>query len=156
MLKTADWDETTLRAYFYWTPHQWLSLTAEYSWEKLGREDNADQSGPGAKDAKTHFLPLGINFFHPSGLSASLKGTYVHQEGDFARKDSPSIFTKGEDDFFLLDASVSYRFPKRYGFFTVGAKNLLDKDFQYFDTDPLNPRMLPKRFVFARITLAFP
>jgi Tfp pilus assembly protein PilF len=155
-VKTADWDEKILRPYIYWAPHKWLSLTAEYGWEKLERENNADQSAPGAKEAKTHFFPLGINFFHPSGLSASLRATYVDQEGEFERKDSPGTFSKGEDDFFLLDAAITYRFPKRYGWFTVGVKNLLDEDFEYYDSDRDNPRILPERFVFARITLAFP
>jgi outer membrane receptor protein involved in Fe transport len=155
-VKTADWGEKILRPYIYWTPHQWFSLTGEYAWEKLEREDNADQSAPGAKEAKTHFFPLGINFFHPSGLSASLRATYVDQEGEFERKDSRGTFNKGEDDFFLLDASITYRFPRRYGCITMGVKNLLDEDFEYYDTDRDNPRILPDRFVFARITLAFP
>ena len=155
-VKTADWDEQILRAYLFWTPYKWLSLTAEYWWEKLGREDNADQSAPGAKNAKTHYLPLGINFFHPSGLSASLLGTYVDQEGEFERKDFLGVFTEGNDDFFLVDAAISYRFPKRYGLFTLGVKNLFDQDFQYFDTDPKNPRIQPDRYIFARITLSLP
>ena len=155
-VKTADWEEQMLRAYIFWTPHKWFSLTAEYWWEDLNREDNADQSAPGARNAKTQYFPLSINFFHPSGLGAMLKGTYVDQEGEFERKDFPGAFTEGSDDFFLVDAALSYRFPKRYGFLTLGVKNLFDEDFQYFDTDPKNARIQPERSIFAKVTLAFP
>ncbi len=49
--------------------------------------DRDEDFAVGAKDVKTHYVPLGINFFHPSGLSASLKGTYVDQDGSFERQD---------------------------------------------------------------------
>jgi hypothetical protein len=65
-------------------------------------------------------------------------------------------FERGKDDFWLLDGAISYRLPKRYGFLTVGAKNMLNKHFEYFDTDPANPRIQPERFFFARVTLALP
>ena len=85
-----------------------------------------------------------------------LKGTYVDQEGEFERKDFPGAFTEGSDDFFLVDAALSYRLPKRYGFLTLGVKNLFDEEFQYFDTDPKNASIQPARYVFAKVTLAFP
>jgi glutamate-1-semialdehyde aminotransferase len=50
--------------------------------------------------------------------------------------------------------------PKRYGFITVGAANLFDEKFKYFDTDRgaahRNPRITPDRMVFGKITLALP
>jgi Tfp pilus assembly protein PilF len=153
-VQEADWHEQIFRAYLFWTPHEWLALTAEYLYEDFDRdEDNPE----GAKDLKTHYVPLGINFFHPSGLSASLKGTYIDQDGTFQRQGAaPGTFEDGDDDFWLVDAAIRYRFPKRYGFFTVGATNLFDEDFNHFDTDEDNPRVQPDRTVFARLTLALP
>jgi hypothetical protein len=153
-LTTVDWDEQIFRAYLFWTPHKWLALNAEYIYEDLDRDKNFNLN---AKTVETHYLPLSINFFHPSGLSASLKGTYVDQEGSFNRLDAPLGVTEdGEDDFWLLDAAISYRFPKRYGFFTVGVKNLTDEDFEHYDSDIDNPRFQPDRFFFAKFTLALP
>jgi outer membrane receptor protein involved in Fe transport len=60
-----------------------------------------------------------------------------------------------EDQFWVFDASISYRLPKRFGLLTVVAKNLFDKSFRFQDTDPENPRMQPKRLVLAKVTLAF-
>ena len=115
-------------------------------------EDNAE----GVKDLKTHYVPLGINFFHPSGLSASLKGTYIDQDGEFERQGTLGTFEDGDDSFWLFDAAIRYRLPKRYGFVTVGATNLFDEDFEHFDSDRDNPRIQPDRTVFARVTLALP
>ena len=66
------------------------------------------------------------------------------------------VFEDGEDDFWLVDAAIRYRFPKRYGFLTVGVRNLFDKDFEYYDTDFDNPAIQPDRVFFATITLALP
>jgi tetratricopeptide (TPR) repeat protein len=149
----VNWDENIFRAYLLLTPHDWFSLTAEWLWEDLDRdEDFAD----GAREVETHYVPLGLNFFHPSGLSASLKGTYIDQDGSFERQGSIGTFEDGDDNFWVFDASLGYRFPKRFGFFTVGVTNLFDNDFEYFDTDRDNPRVQPERYFFARVTLALP
>ena len=65
-------------------------------------------------------------------------------------------FEHGEDNFWVVDAAISYRLPKRYGFITVGVRNLFDRKFEYADTDIDNPRIQPDRFFFARVTLAIP
>ena len=103
-------------------------------------------------------LPIffNFNFFHPSGLSASLKGTYVDQDGDFERQGTLGAFEHGHDNFWLFDVALRYRFPKRYGFLAVGVTNLFDQDFEHYDTDRDNPRIQPDRSVFASITLALP
>jgi hypothetical protein len=88
-------------------------------------------------------------------LSAGLKATYYNQEGVFHTVGTEEFF-RGEDDFWVVDAAINYRLPKRYGFITVGATNLFDEKFQYFDTDLDNTRIQPDRFFFAKVTLAIP
>ena len=151
-LAEDDWTEKRTRAYLFWTPHKWLSLTAEWLWERFDRERFAQ----GAKDVETNFFPIGANFYHPSGLYAGLKGTYVYQNGSFERQFQAGIFEDGEDKFWLVDAAIGYRLPKRFGLVTVGVTNMFDKEFQYYDVDPDNPRIQPSRSVFAKLTLAFP
>jgi tetratricopeptide (TPR) repeat protein len=150
---TVKWEDKTFRSYLFWTPHDWVALRAEYVWERLDRDEDFSS---GAKEVKTHYVPLGINFFHPSGLGASLQGTYVNQDGEFARQGTPLTFEDGDDKFWLVDAAIKYRFPKRYGFVTVGVTNLFDEDFEYFDPDRNNPRVQPDRFFFVSATLALP
>jgi outer membrane receptor for ferrienterochelin and colicin len=152
-LRTDKYDEYLGRAYLYWTPHDWLGLSAEYSYEDLKRKEGTN----GLKKAETHAVPLGVNFFHPSGFSCGLKVTYYDQEGKYTPRTvafAPS--EKADDNFWLVDAAVRYRFPKRYGFFTLGVTNLFDEDFNYFDIDIRNPSIQPDRFFFGRVTLALP
>ncbi|MFO7707143.1 MAG: FecR domain-containing protein [Desulfobacterales bacterium] len=152
-LENANWEEKQLRSYLFYTPLDWVALSAEWVWEKFEREkDHADY----AKEVTTHSIPLGVTLFHASGLGASFKATYVNQEGSFAPPFDVENFKDGSEDFWLLDAAVSYRLPKRYGFITVGVSNLTDEKFEYFDTDLNNPHILPDRFFFLRLSLALP
>ena len=161
-IREYDWEEKLARAYLYWTPHSWLAMSAEYQYERLERKGAF--IGPDRfSEVKTHRLPLGINFFHPSGFIAGLKATYVDQKGKFILTD-----TEGEvpddDQFWVVDASIGFRLPKRWGLITIEARNLFDESFKFQDTDtvaigeealPLNPLIYPERLIFARFTLAF-
>ena len=71
-------------------------------------------------------------------------------------KDVRFVFEDGDDNFWLVDAALSYRLPERYGFITVGVNNLFDQEFDYFDSDLENSRIQPERYFFARITLTLP
>lgn len=154
--KTVDWSEKLLRSYLFWTPREWLALSAGYSWEDLNR---ARLFSNGAKNVTTHRVPLAVNIFAPSGLSASLKATYHQQTGDFQRVETTG-FRPGHDSFWTIDTSINYRLPKRYGFITFGATNLLNKQFKHFDTDQgavnQNPRVIPDRVIFGKFTFAIP
>ncbi len=153
-LEEADWEEYLGRAYFYWTPHEWLSLKAEYLYEDFERDENLPD---GIKDLRTHRFPLGINFFHPSGLSAGLTATYYDQKGEIERTAIGfDVFEEGSDQFWLVDAAISYRFPKRYGFITLGATNIFGEEFDYFEVDRNNLRIQQDTQVFVKLTLALP
>ena len=153
VVRGVDWKEQLVRAYLYWTPHPWFGLSTEYQYERFDREK---EFVAGIRNVKTHRFPIGINFYHPSGFSAQLKATYINQEGRFQPLGSlPDTFIPGEDQFYIVDASISYRLPKRYGLITVGAKNLFNKSFKFQDTDPVSPSIQPKPLVFGKFTLAF-
>jgi tetratricopeptide (TPR) repeat protein len=152
----VDWDEDFGRAYLYWAPLKWFSLTGEYQYEKIKRDKEVSL---GAEDVTTHRVPLAINFFHPWGINATFKGTYYNQDGTFLPlldDPLPENFVDSSDRFWLFDAAIGYRLPKRYGFFVIGARNLFDQEFRYYDTDPFNPIIQPGRAVYAKLSLAFP
>jgi outer membrane receptor protein involved in Fe transport len=151
-IQRADWNEYLGRAYLFWTPHEWVALGAEYEYARFTRDK---ELAPRFKEVSTQRVPLGLRFFHPSGVSAALRATYFHQEGDFRRL-LTGVFESGDDDFWVVDAALSYRLPKRYGFLTVGATNLFDQHFRYQETDLRNSSIQPTRTVFGRITLALP
>ncbi len=151
-IKRADWHEQLARAYLFWTPHPWLAFRAAYQYEEFERDKEFTIF---LKKLATHSVPLGVTLIHPSGLSASLQTTYYHQHGTVFPQGADN-FVSGTSDFWLVDAGLSYRLPKRYGFITVGVKNLADKKFKYQETDFKNPNIQPSRMAFVRLTLAFP
>lgn len=154
-----DQEEDVARLYFLATPHDWLSFSAEYELEKIEHDPMLQL---GFEEVDTHRVPLGVRFFHPSGIGASVKGTYVTQDGRFELREPPFGFVPGDVDFWVVDASVRYRLPKRYGFLVVGVNNLADEDFAFLATESILPtgarnlRIRPGRVVFAQFTLAFP
>ena len=145
----ASWREDLARAYVFWTPHRWWAVGGEYS---LERSDRDEKFGAGISELDTHRVPLALRLFHPSGLSAAVTGTYWSQRGKFQLLPEPS----GRDDFWILDAAVSYRLPRRHGVVSVAATNLFDRQFKYFEVDYNNPRIQPIRRVFARVTVPLP
>jgi opacity protein-like surface antigen len=148
---TSGWDERLARAYIYYTPHKWVALRAEYVYEQF--RQNTDLN-IGIEKVETNRFPLGINFFHPSGLGATAGATYFRQHGDFIRTGNVTS-EAGDDQFWLVDAGISYRLPQRYGFVSLFAKNLFDKSFQFFDTNDVNPAIQPVRTFYAKINLSY-
>jgi hypothetical protein len=140
-----------VRAYVQWAPVRWASATVEYEYERL-RQD--DPFGGRIVDSRTRRLPVGVSFFGPAGTFLRLRATGVDQEGQF-----PDVMTNvlvpGSDRFWVADATIGYRLPKRLGIVSVEGRNLFDKRFNYQDTDPANPRIAPERLVLIRVTLAY-
>ena len=147
----VPWQEAQGRGYLFWTPLEFLALRTEYQYERAQR---SAKLADGVTSMDTHRVPFGVSVFLPHGFSAMARATYVHQHGEFEL--ISGALRSGSSDFALLDLGLSYRLPKRYGMVSVGASNLLDKHFDYFDTDRNNPMFQPARAVFGRLTLAFP
>ena len=150
---TQDWHEKLGRAYLFWTPHDWVALTAEYQYERFMRGEVLNF---GVKNVETQRVPLGLNVFHPSGLSLSLRPTYIHQQGSFQQRTAITCCESGTENVWTLDAGLSYRLPNRYGLLTVGARNLFNENFQFQETDLRNPTVSPKRLVFMQLTFTLP
>ena len=121
-------------------------MGAQYLYERVQSQGLTDVP----LDLKTNRFPLAAKFFHPSGFGVNVTATYVHQNGTLVDgTDVSSSFT-------VVDAMLTYRLPKRYGFIAVGGTNLTDRKFNFFDTDVRNPTLQPTRMLFARISLALP
>lgn len=153
-IENIEWKERLGRAYLYWAPHKWFSASMEFQYERL---DRGEESTAGIKYVKTYRLPVGIRFYHPSGFTFILKTTYIDQRGSFLPQDSELFdpFIPGNDEFCVVEGSVNYRLPRRLGVISLEAKNLFDKSFKYYDTDPLSPSMQPQSLLLMRFTVAF-
>jgi outer membrane receptor protein involved in Fe transport len=148
-------DERLTRAYLFVAPHEWFTFGAEYSYEDF---ELAPELFFPYSQVKTHRVPLTARFFHPSGFSALLGATYLDQDGDFLtfNEFGENVFVPGQKDFWVVDAAVRYRLPKRYGFLVAGVNNLTDERSTYQATDPRNLSIRPGRVFFASVVVAFP
>ena len=147
-----NWDERLGRAYLYWTPLQTLALSAEYQYEQFDIDPLVTTEK--ILKVRTHQVPLGARFFHPSGVAMGVTATYIKQSGDFEKYNSDIVYS-GQDTFWVLDTHINYRLPKSLGLIIVGIKNLLNESFHFHDIDSDHPIVIPERFVFAKVALAF-
>lgn len=146
------------RLYLYWTPHlHWaISTTPEYRKFKRSSTEPTVTLGEALPKVKTLTVPVTARYFHPSGFFGSVGGTFIRQSVDLQ---PASTSTKDSDKFFLLDAAIGYRFPRRLGILSVEGRNLLDKEFFYQDQNTetvegvdINPSFTPTRTIFVRAT----
>jgi tetratricopeptide (TPR) repeat protein len=153
-----QYEERLARAYLYWTPWDYVAFSAEYLYERFDRDiKEALIDIEQFSRLRTQRLPLGINVFHPNGLRAGVEAVYVDQAGTFFidNPDGAPLELKGDDQFWVFNASAGYKFPKRIGLISLEARNLFDKEFQFQDIDPSNPRIVPERVILLKLSLAF-
>ena len=147
-------------AYLYWTPNASWAFKAEMVYDRYTSvQGTATEFDNLPEKAVTISAPLGLTYFHPSGWFAGVRGTYVDQK---VRRAASSTQGQGEDSFFVVDAMLGYRFPKRRGMMSLGIKNLFetrlkfqDDSFREFRDEPVTGPYFPERFINARITLNF-
>ncbi len=154
-----------------WTPSRSWALDIEYNYNRYNLEkavhslDEAQIvfSPDGILKLTTHRLPVTLSYFHTAGIITSLSTTYIDQKGSFV--DLYGVPHDGEDNGFVTDLAVSYRFKDRYGSISIGVKNLFDQDLQYedrssYDTDDPSATSAPSTFtseraVYGTISLNF-
>ena len=97
-----------------------------------------------------------MQFFHPVGFFAGIKGTYVNQDVTTATAVTfPYTYYDGSDNFWVFDAALGYRLPKRFGIISVEAKNIFNAGFNFTETNWRNPSIQPERVILGKITLYF-
>ena len=152
-VRYADWQEDSARGYVFLTPSDRLALSLEYQYQLLDRRFSPATGVEAIDEIKVHKVPLSLRFFLDSAWTFAVKGTYVKETYDSGFEGS---VTEHDSDFWLADAIVSYRLPKRRGLAAIGATNLFDKQFAYQQVDSANTEFLPVRMLFGRVTLYFP
>ncbi len=120
-----DQREDTYRAYLDWAPHASWALSGELRYDRFKRDDPLnDIRRP--TEVETISLPLSLRYFNQAGFFSEIGLAYVHQ--DVARSTFATA-ASGEDDFFVLDAAIGYRLPRRRGIISLEGANLLDEHF---------------------------
>ncbi|MDH3661248.1 MAG: TonB-dependent receptor, partial [Alphaproteobacteria bacterium] len=129
-----------------------LSLEPELRWF-----DSDEPLGSGAEETRTFVLPLGIRYFHQSGLRFGIDANWIRQDLEEFDNEPNASF---DEEFVTIDAGLAYRLPKRRGIISLEIRNLLDERFGFQDdnfrsTREREPRFVPDRTYFARATFNF-
>ena len=155
-----DRNEQLHKLYLYWTPTEHIGVTSELVYDLYKSETGeATEFDNLPKKVETFRVPVGINYFHPSGFFAGTVGSYVNQD---VERSKSSIRADGEDDFFVVDMAAGYRFPKRRGIASLAVTNLFDEEFNYQDDSYREFRgesstgpYFPERIIRASVTVNF-
>lgn len=158
--------ETLYRAYLYWVPHPHFAIRGEFQYEKFARAAiRRIEFAPNIIQPtriETLSAPLSLNYFHPSGILAKITATYVQQDLRRQKIRASDAGGTGIRDFYMLDAVLGYRLPKRRGILSLEGRNLLNEDlfyrngyFEISDKQLYDSRFYPDRAFFLRLTLNF-
>ncbi len=150
-----DWRERMGRAYVYWMPATRIALGAEYVEERFDRDAGAMIQ---FVHLRTRRVPLSASYFHPCGFFGRARATRFDQDGTFY----PLVHTfpvweppvAAGSSFWVVDASIGYRLPRRLGLVAVEGRNLFDRAFRFQETDAAHPSVLPGRAVVVKATLS--
>lgn len=144
------------RAYVYWALNNTTSLSAEYQYEEFNRERDIIVNQP--KKLVTHILPISLKVNYPSGWSGSITAAYYDQ--DINQYNGVSI-EHNQDDFWMTDLNIGYRFARRLGTINLEVRNLLDEDFMFYDAAFRNDEtskpatLYHERSIWLRLALTF-
>jgi tetratricopeptide (TPR) repeat protein len=157
-----DWEENVLRFYVYWTLNRYFAVGMEYRYELFEIDNqiipsNYEDWKMPPEEMETETIPINLTYFHPSGGFGRLTATHVSQEGEMYWQPEGAL----KDDFLLVDMTVGYRLPKRYGFLSAEISNLFDQEFNFIDYSArssqefISPMFLPQRTFVIRLTMSF-
>jgi tetratricopeptide (TPR) repeat protein len=156
-----DADEKLYQAYVYWTPLDELAVRAGFVYDKYEKDSDEFSARVGNQnplEVETFSVPVGVTYFHPSGIFAGAGVTFVNQE---VRR-LPEFSNQGEDNFVVVDVGIGYRFPKRLGIASLSVRNLFDEGFRFqddsfreFGDEPTIGPYIPERTIMGRVTLNF-
>jgi hypothetical protein len=150
-------DERLLTVYASAAPWSWLAITIAYDDEEREFDTTSVTLTGAFQDRfRTERLRPKISFYTPRGFFARAGGARYDQEVDQFDDLDPEtrVTTTVESAFWVADAAVGYRFPKRFGSFVVDARNVFNKKFEFYERR-VQERVIPARTIMARLEITF-
>jgi hypothetical protein len=138
--------EDVASGYMYWLPSEIVSVTFEPRYQEF-------EHGGRFESMRLTELPLSLRMFWPGGLRAGVTVVGVEQEGTF---DGAAQEFRGQDRFWLLDATLAYRLPERIGTISFEGRNLLNEEFRFQEIEEsVAPRYIPEAQYLLKVSLSF-
>ncbi|MEO8007887.1 MAG: tetratricopeptide repeat protein [Betaproteobacteria bacterium] len=152
---SEHWRERLYRAYASWLVTPALAFNTQINYERQERDFPSGVPSEFLSSIETLLAPLTFTYRDSGGFFAQIRATYVTQTVEYP---ATTGTTSESDRFWLADASLGYRLPRRLGIISLNATNLFDRSFRFQDTSlngaPRPPLFWQGRLVFASFTLA--
>ncbi len=124
------------------------------------------RAGVDVLQVTTRRFPVGLQCSPGAGVQLSAGAQYVDQELRFnpavvsTRNQGAVGDSSPRSRFWSVDAGATYRLPRRAGSIALEVRNLLDRDFRYFDENIKTQRprpldLVPERVLLLTLHLAF-
>ncbi len=146
------------RAYLNWIVTPRTAINVEYHINNFNRDFRPTFKDGMPSRLDTQRLPISIVYFHPSGFFFKGGASHISQKIELPLLAGDT--SNDQSTFWIMDASVGYRLPKRLGIISLDAKNFLDKLPKYHNvhfqtSEPKELLFQPGRAIYARFTFAF-
>lgn len=153
-IRHISFDEQFGRAYLQVLPSDSFSYGVELERDQI--DNNGIVLFNSVTELNTTRVALGMKHFRPGGLTAGFKLKHIDQSGIIAANQGTiGDPYRDSDQFWVADASVRYKLPRRRGDISLSVQNLFDQEFRYQGRDLETPRITPERLVSLRFTLAY-
>jgi opacity protein-like surface antigen len=134
-------------------------MTASLGYDYYQRQFTTTETTPtgGFQDrVETQRVRPELRFFAPMGIFVRAAGTRYDQKVDQRDAYDPAIATLStvNSEFWVADAAVGYRFPKRWGSFVIDARNVFNKKFEFYDR-LVQEQVIPARSIAARLEITY-
>jgi hypothetical protein len=126
------WNQLLWRGFGLSARYRFLDVENEYSPEK---------------DREDHLAAVALNYLHSSGLFAGISQSY--------RRENFSNSSRNDENIWLTDLSLGYKFPNKSGVFRVDVQNLFDHHFNWVVDDMVFDGRIPDRGILGTLSLYF-
>ena len=153
--RTSDDDWGT--AYVSGALTTWMTATLGYDYYQRDFDTTETTSTGGFQDrVETQRFRPELRFFAPNGIFVRLAGARYDQQVDQRDAFDAAVATLStvNSEFWVMDAAIGYRFPKRWGSFVIDGRNVFNEKFLFYDR-LVQEQVVPARQVTARLEITY-
>ena len=137
------------------SPKRWsFAASVEYQIEQFQRPDNFTAK-EGIVDLKTTVVPLSITAHHDGGATILTTFSQVRQKGTLLAFAGFSSSLNQDSTFWVTDLELRFHVKKPRAFFSLGVRNLQNRNFSFRETDDVVLRFSPQRFLYGKVAISF-
>jgi len=145
--------ESWSKTYLYWSPTNTSAISIGLDNETLAAPDTSFNPNSLAKSRRT-VIPVEWRHFGRAGFLSAIRIASIRQRGEFF-SNIAGAYVPGSDKGTVVDLSVGYRFPNRFGMFAFELRNALDDKFAFQEINPQNSLVARRRTGLIKVRINY-